>query len=254
MMSGNLRAIAKRLAPESILQLRKRRMWAQIRQQYSQLSVSEAFKNTYQRKLWGSVEGEEYFSGIGSLEEFSAPYTNWLISFIKRQQINRIVDLGCGDFRVGRQICSAVSVNYVGVDIVPDLITYNQSRFGSQNVSFKCVDIIEDELPEGDLCLIRQVLQHLSNKQISQVLTNCGKFPYLVVTEDVYSGPNMRLNLDITHGPDNRLFRRSGVFLDQPPFSLRTQNVVQIPCPEFNSVIRTCLIEGKHNRPHTGDA
>ena len=108
--------------------------------------------------------------------------------------------------------------------------------------------------PDGDLCLIRQVLQHLSNKQISQVLANCGKFPYLVITEDVYNGPNVRPNLDIMHGPDNRLHRRSGVFLDRAPFSLRMQNVVEISCPEFNSVIRTCLIEGKPKQPDTSGA
>jgi Methyltransferase domain len=165
-----------------------------------------------------------------------------------------VVDLGCGDFRVGQRICSAISVNYVGVDIVPGLIAYNQTRFGSDCVNFKCANIITDELPDGDLCLIRQVLQHLSNKQISQVLANCGKFPYLVITEDVYNGPNMRPNLDIMHGPDNRLHRRSGVFLDRAPFALRTQNVVEISCPEFNSVIRTCLIEGKPKQSDTSGA
>jgi hypothetical protein len=161
-----------------------------------------------------------------------------------------VVDLGCGDFRIGQRICSAISVNYVGVDIVSELIAYNQSRFGSESVSFKCANIIDDELPNGELCLIRQVLQHLSNKQISRVLTNCTKFSYLLVTEDVYSGQRMQPNLDIMHGPDNRLHKHSGVFLDRAPYSLQTQYVLEIPCPETSSVIRTCLIEGEH-KPST---
>jgi hypothetical protein len=144
----------------------------------------------------------------------------------------------------GRRICSAISVNYVGVDIVSELIAYNQSRFGSESVSFKCVNIIDDELPNGELCLIRQVLGHLSNKQISRVLTNCTKFSYLLVTEAVYSGQRMQPNLDIMHGPDDRLHKHSGVFLDRPPYSLQTQYVLEIPCPETSYVIRTCLIEG----------
>jgi SAM-dependent methyltransferase len=128
-------------------------------------------------ELWGGIGGNEFFSGQGSLDKFAAPYVEWLTGFIAECGIKTIVDLGCGDFRIGQQICSAISVKYVGVDIVLDLIAFNQSRYGNATVSFKCVDIIEDELPDGDLCLIRQVLQHLSNAQISRVLTSQGLCP-----------------------------------------------------------------------------
>jgi hypothetical protein len=249
---SRLRRIVKPFVPKPIFRMCTNliwaRTWAQVRQQYSQLSVAEAFTQTYQNKLWGGTEGNEFFSGSGSLDKFAAPYVEWLTRFIAERGIKTIVDLGCGDFRIGQQICSAISVKYVGVDIVSDLIALNQSRHGNATVSFKCADIIEDELPDGDLCLIRQVLQHLSNAQISRVLTNCSKFPYWVVTEDVHCGRRMRPNLDIMHGPDNRLHKRSGVFLDRAPFSLQTQSILEIPCPEFSSVIRTCLIGGEHNR------
>jgi SAM-dependent methyltransferase len=228
--------------------MRKNQIWAAIRQHYGQLSVAEAFSQTYRTKLWGEVEGEKFFSGGGSLEEFAAPYISWLTRFIAEREIGTVVDLGCGDFLVGQRICSARAVNYVGVDIVPDLIAYNNSRFRSESISFKCANIIEDELPDGDICLIRQVLQHLSNKQISRVLANCAKFQYLLATEDVYSGPGMCPNLDIMHGPDNRLFQRSGVFLDRAPFNMRTQNVLEIPYPQTDSTIRTCLIEANTNQ------
>jgi Methyltransferase domain len=246
---SQLRSIVKQFVPQPILRTLKNRRtslkWARIRQQYSHLSVAEAFTQTYRTKLWGSVGGDEFFSGDGSLDKFAAPYVEWLTRFIAERNINTVVDLGCGDFRIGQRICSANSVNYVGVDIVSELISYNESQFGSERVSFKCANIIEDDLPSGDICLIRQVFQHLSNKQIAGVLTNCSKFAYLVVTEDVYSGRGMRPNLDVMHGPDNRLHKRSGVFLEHAPFSLQIQNVLAMPCPETASVIRTCVIEGK---------
>jgi hypothetical protein len=220
-------------------------IWTPIRRQYGQLSVREAFTQIYRNKLWGRIEGNKFFSGRGSLDKFAIPYAEWLTRFITEHNIRTVVALGCGDFRIGQRICSAVSVNYVGVDIVPELIAYNHSQFGSERVSFKFANIIEDELPDGELCLIRQVLQHLSNKQISSVLTNCTKFRYLIVTEDVHSGRRMRPNLDMMHGPDNRVFKRSGVFLDRAPFNLQTLNLLEIPSPKTASVIRTCLIEGE---------
>jgi hypothetical protein len=143
--------ILERFVPGSVLRTCRNLLWAPIRQQYGQLSVAEAFTRTYRNALWGKIHGDEFFSGRGSLDKFAAPYLEWLIRFINEHNIRTVVDLGCGDFRIGRQICSAVAVNYVGVDIVPDLIAYNQSQFGSERVSFKCVNIIEDELPDGEL-------------------------------------------------------------------------------------------------------
>ena len=55
----------------------------------------------------------------------------------------------------------------------------------------------------------------------------------------------MRPNLDMMHGPDNRAFKRSGVFMDRVHFNLQTLNLLEIPSPKTASVIRTCLIEGE---------
>jgi hypothetical protein len=68
-------------------------------------------------------------------------------------------------------------------------------------------------------------------------------------SEDVYNEQKVRPNLDIMHAPDNRAFRRSGVLLDCPPFSVQTHEVLEILCPETNSLMRTCLIEGGGKRP-----
>jgi SAM-dependent methyltransferase len=237
--------MARRLAPKSISRIRFSRTWSRFRQEYGRLSVAEAFRQTYRNGLWGSLEGEKYFSGGGSLEQFSAPYAEWLLGFIDERKISSVIDLGCGDFRVGRRICEAAPINYVGVDVVPELISYNRSRFGNERIRFECANIIDDRLPDGDLCLIRQVFQHLSNEQISRVLANCAKFPFLAVTEDVYRGSGMRPNLDVKHGPDNRWFKRSGVFLELPPFAVPVQVVLEIP-HESNCLMRTCLIEREH--------
>jgi SAM-dependent methyltransferase len=80
-----------------------------------------------------------------------------------------VVDLGCGDFRVA-QLFVNDSIDYTGIDIVAPLIAHNEARFASHNVRFLCLDIISGELPDGDLCLLREVLQHLSNREITLVL------------------------------------------------------------------------------------
>jgi SAM-dependent methyltransferase len=236
----------KRLVPRFVKRAKKRHEWSRIRREFATLPVAEAFSKTYKTRLWGEAEGEAFCSGEGSGERFSSPYVDWISSFVVEHRISSIVDLGCGDFRVGRRICAATGAQYTGVDVVPDLIAYNTERFGSDKIEFRYASIVHDELPPGELCLIRQVLQHLSNEEIVQVLAQCARYPYLLITEDVYAGRHVRPNIDHVHGPDNRLHGRSGVFVELPPFNLKAQKVLELPCPETSSVIRTDLIARRH--------
>jgi hypothetical protein len=132
----------------------------------------------------------------------------------------------------------------VGVDVVPDLIAYNRSRFGGPQVEFRCANLIDDELPDGDLCMIRQVLQHLTNAEILSVLAKCAKYRDVLVTEEVFTKRGSRPNLEITHGPDNRASDKSGVFLHLPPFGFKTTTILEIPVPGDESVLRTVRVEG----------
>lgn len=236
------RSAIKRITPERLVILRQRWIWAKIRRHYSTLPVAEAFDWIYRSRAWGTSAGEPFCSGFGSDAEFAKPYVNWVRQFIDRQNIREVVDLGCGDFRIGRLICApGGNFHYVGLDVVAELIAYNRSQFGNNRIEFRLADIIQDELPDGELCLIRQVLQHLSIAEISQVLKHCSKYKYLLVTEEIYSGKGRRPNRDKPHGPDNRLYDRSGVYLDLPPFRLETATVLEIPASK-TSIMRTSLV------------
>ena len=144
---------------------------------YKRLSVSEAFSDIYRTHAWGSFEDRPFCSGEGSIrEEAVGPYCAMVRDFIAGNNIRRVVDLGCGDFAVGSRFIGP-AVHYVGIDVVPDLIHYNQEHFGAPGVEFRCINIIDDQLPHGDLCLLRQVLQHLSNAQILKTLQVAAPLP-----------------------------------------------------------------------------
>lgn len=248
-LADQLRSIVHGFMPKSLVRARKRLQWRVIRKQYSSLPVHEAFSEIYRTKLWGEKEGEAFFSGGGSTEPFAAPYAESVSRFIRVHGIRTVLDLGCGDFRVGKRICSQTHVRYIGIDVVPALIAYNNAHFARDGIEFRCADIIEDDLPGADLCLIREVLQHLSNAQIQKVVARLARYPYVLATEDVYSGRSPRPNLDHTHGPDNRLHKRSGVFLDLPPFNLKTKTILAVPSPQTNSTLRTLLIRNTSSGP-----
>jgi hypothetical protein len=244
MLATRLRQAIKRRLPLWFLRWNKRRKWEPIRQRYGALKMSDCFSEIYRTKLWGEADGEEFCSGGGSEASFAVPYVKKVLELIAEHRVRTLVDLGCGDFRVGRLLCTQSDLQYVGVDVVPDLIAYNRLRFGGPRVEFHCANVVEDELPDGDLCLIRQVLQHLSNAEIARVLAKCPKYRVVLVTEELYTRPGLRPNLDIAHGPDNRASDNSGVFLDLPPFNFKTTPILELPIPGDVSVMRTVLVEG----------
>jgi 2-polyprenyl-3-methyl-5-hydroxy-6-metoxy-1,4-benzoquinol methylase len=219
------------------------RHWKKWRdsQHYKQLSIKETFSEIYRSKAWGSMPNRPFCSGDGSMREDAVqPYTQAIRNYIEAHGVKHVVDLGCGDFGVGSRLVKS-GLRYTGVDVVPDLIDYNQKHFGSDRIEFRCLDIIEDQPPEGDLCLVRQVLQHLSNEQILKTLQSLVRYRRVIVTEHVYAGPGLRRNRDKPQGPGTRIPKRSGVFLESAPFHCPAELLLEIPLAETES-LRTVVI------------
>jgi SAM-dependent methyltransferase len=209
-------------------------------------SRAAVFSAVYSDNIWGGRPGS-YYSGGGSEEAFSAAYSNLINGFLEdlaRDHVT-VVDVGCGDFRVGARI-RARGLRYVGVDIVPSLIAHNTREFGSPSVSFSCLDIVEETPPDGDVCLVRQVFQHLSNDDIARALERLRKYPYVFVTEHRPAGTEAVVpNRDIRTGSAIRMTRGSGVYLDRPPFALdNVRTVLEGPAGQ-DGVLVTVLLESQ---------
>src|ERR1700677_4236786 len=209
---------------------------------YKRLSVSEVFSAIYRSHAWGSTEDRPFCSGDGSIrEEAVGPYCALIRDFIAGNNIRRVVDLGCGDFAVGSRFIGP-AVHYVGVDVVADLIRYHEERCGAAGVEFRCINIIDnDQLPHGDLCLLRQVLQHLSNAQILKTLKSLRRYRYVIATEHVYAGAGLRRNRDKPQGPGTRIPRESGVCLESSPFNCPAKLMLEVPLAE-NQILRSVVI------------
>lgn len=66
---------------------------------------------------------------------------------------------------------------YTGVDVVEELVKYNVKHFRHPNIKFICMDAANDEpLPDGEILIIRQALQHMKNADIKKILGKAAKF------------------------------------------------------------------------------
>ena len=182
-----------------------------------------AMAQVYSKQLWGN-NNTLFYSGEGShIPELVNPYIASVTDFLNSFKTPLVVcDLGCGDFNIGNKLVQHTKT-YVAVDIVPDLIAYNKDKFKVDHLEFQCLDIAVDTLPTGDCALVRQVLQHLSNTEIRQILCKLSQYKYIILTEHLPEG-NFLPNKDIISGQGIRLKKQSGLNLLAAPFNFKVKD------------------------------
>ena len=143
-----------------------------------------------------------------------------LTAFLKSHNTPLVIcDLGCGDFNIGKHL-TKYSKKYYAIDIVEKLIDRNKSQYKANNLEFHCLDIVKDKLPHADCAILRQVLQHLSNSEIQQVVEKLVNYKYVILTEHIPLG-DFAPNKDIISGQGIRLKQHSGVEILEAPFNLK---------------------------------
>lgn len=236
-----LKKLVKYVIPDTLIEKRRTR----ILNSFSGRSNREIFSSTYRNYLWGRKQGDfNFYSGDGShnpevIDEYIREVSSFIAEF-KSPPV--VVDLGCGDFHIGSQLCKYAK-QYIACDVVPEVIEANMSRNDLTNVSFRVLDAAKQELPKGDIVILRQVLQHLSNSDVRNVLQRIqGNFQYLIFTDHQPLDLEWTPNLDKQTGPNIRTEFGSGLDLNQAPFNLKSLDCKLISNIEVDDgYIRTFL-------------
>ena len=171
-------------------------------------STEEIFATIYHQNTWLSAESK---SGIGSSLVYSESIRAALPHLLKEFNVRVFFDAPCGDLNWMREMDFG-SIDYVGGDIVEELIKENERRYGSERKRFITIDIVEGRLPDADMMFCRDCLVHLSNKQVLKFFENLrrSRIRYLATT----SFPEHAKNIDIQSGGWRPLN------LERPPFNL----------------------------------
>jgi SAM-dependent methyltransferase len=242
----NSKTVLKRMLPAPVAAAIKKYRDKAYLSEFTALTTQQAFTKIYEQGAWGqsAAPNSRYFSGTGSHDEaivqaYVAAVGQFLKGFADKP---RVVDLGCGDFNVGRQLRELCGI-YVACDIVKPLIDFNREKYKALDVDFRVLDLAKDPLPQADIVFVRQVLQHLSNTNIQLAIPKiAANFKFLVLTEHVPFDASFTHNVDKPSGPDTRLALRSGVVVTSAPFNLKAPEQRQLcAVPEGEGVILTTL-------------
>ena len=123
-----------------------------------------------------------------------------LVKIIKELKIQRVLDLSCGDWHWMKEIKDELP-NYIGIDVVNEMIEVNKSQYESNNIQFKKGDMF-DELKklsnrDVDLIICRQTLEHLPSDYVEQVLTEIKRVSkYALITSVNTTTSNETITMD----------------------------------------------------------
>jgi hypothetical protein len=191
------------MTPGSVRELMDKAVWKVRRR----VSSRERFREIYLKGTWG---GAESASGPGSSMEETRVLRAALPGIFSGLSVRSMLDVPCGDFHWMQHV-DLSGVDYIGGDVVPEMVTAN-SRFAGPNVSFRKLDVITDGLPGVDLVLCRDCLPHFALRDARAALENI-----------VSSGSTFLLTTTFTDRETNPEIK-TGDFrplnLERPPFSL----------------------------------
>ena len=127
--------------------------------------MDHIFTNIYENCVWGNNNNNEYTgsSGGGSEIEYNKDtYIPFLKNFITDNNIKRVTDLGCGDFKCGKLIYDDLDISYTGYDTYKKVIDYNISQHLLTKFNFIHLDFYnnKESIENGELCILKDVIQH----------------------------------------------------------------------------------------------
>jgi len=142
--------------------------------------IAAVFQIIYDRRVWGVG------SGGGSDLRNTCLYVAYVQHLMERFEVRTILDLGCGDWSFSRYLDFG-GRRYLGVDAVESVVARNVAAFGSPDIRFAQGNLCSsEELPECDLLLCKDVLQHLSTANIVTILAKVGRARVALITNDYH--------------------------------------------------------------------
>ena len=166
-------------------------------------SADQVFTDIYRHNRW---QGSESRSGEGSSLQQTATLISQLPAVVGRHHVKSMLDIPCGDFHWMSRVHLG-DVDYIGADIVPDVIAANSEKYARAGREFRVIDLCQGPLPHADLVFCRDCMVHLPFEMLASAVAQirasgatwlmAKTFPATVENRDIALGDFRPLNLQL---------------------------------------------------------
>ena len=162
-----MKKLVKKIIPYSLVLRYRRLRSAMISIKFKKMTNKDIFTEIYKTNHWRSLES---ISGSGSESTQAIELIQNLEKLLNDLKIKTLLDIPCGDLNWMQKV-NLSNIDYVGADIVEELIESNINQFkDSSNLKFKVLNLIKDDLPLSDIIIVRDCLVHLSYENIFEAI------------------------------------------------------------------------------------
>ncbi len=161
------------------------------------MELQRLFEDIYRKNSFGDPDSR---SGTGSNLEQTKKIREILPIILEKYGIKSFLDIPCGDFFWMKEIQPQLKKllnTYVGGDIVKELIKINNEKYCDNIFKFSDLELLESSLPQSDLIFCRDLLVHLSYKNILKAMINIKKSESVYLLTTTFPG---RTNRNILNG------------------------------------------------------
>lgn len=173
--------------------------------------MESTFAPFYTENRWGDSESA---SGPGSNLARTIKLRTELPVLLQEIGARALLDAPCGDFNWMKDTALGVE-QYIGADIIPDLIARNQSLYANEQTRFVFLDLTRDELPRVDVILCRDCFIHFSYRHIAAAIKNFKHSRSTYLLTNTY--PGWQKNTNIRTGDFRHLNLMLSPFNFPPP-------------------------------------
>lgn len=162
------------------------------------MNLEDSFNQIYKDKIW-TDNGKFTLSGPGSELYYASKTIDFLIDFIKRKNVRKIIDGSCGDCTwIMEVLKNFPDIEYIGYDISQEIIDINKNKYN--NYCFYQKNLLDlKEIPSCDLFIVRHTMMHLSledNIKLIDIFKNNSKcFVFLThheIKENIEGTPHSK--------------------------------------------------------------
>lgn len=162
--------------------------------------MRERLQDTFSTLDWSQPKKRISRSGPGSTLAHTQSIREALPKLFAKYGVKTFLDAPCGDWN-WMQYVDLKGVDYVGIDIVEDIVKTNTELFSGNNIRFQVADVTSDVLPKSDLLMCRDCLFHLKHWLKWEFFKNFHKSGIQYLLTSVHNNPvNRKL-------PSNGKFR-----------------------------------------------
>lgn len=165
--------------------------------------LEDIFTNIYSKNIWCMGQNDSK-SGLGSSDDFTKNIQSKLVDIVKKYNIKNMVDTSCGDLFWMKKVLPSLSCNYLGIDIVKEIIDNNillcKDINNGYSIEFKHYNFLDyfKSIPDKsvDLILCRHTCEHLPTEYVISFINEAKRVSkYLLLTTHKNATSNVDLQI-----------------------------------------------------------